>query len=86
MGDKMKFEIIKTIIDEWDPIELLSHCPFDEYDEISMELSQILNCNVDVEFLAKEIYNLFIREFGISTFDKSVDECALIAQKIMEHK
>lgn len=36
------FDKVKTVIDEWDPIQLLStHCPSDEYDEISMELSQI---------------------------------------------
>ena len=78
------FDKVKAVIDEWDPIELLSiHCPSDEYDEISMELSQILICNVDIEFLGKEIYNLFIQAFGTSTFEKSIDECKIIAQKIL---
>ena len=78
------FDKVKAVIDEWDPIELLSiHCPSDEYDEISMELSQILICNVDIEFLGKEIYNLFIQAFGTSTFGKSIDECKIIAQKIL---
>lgn len=83
MRDKM-FDKVKTVIDEWDPIELLSiHCPPDEYDELSMELSQILICNIDIELLGEEIYNLFVQAFGISTFDKSMDECKIIAQKIM---
>lgn len=78
------FDKVKTVIDEWDPIELLSiHCPSDEYDEISMELSQILICNIDIELLGKEIYNLFVQAFGISMFDKNMDECKIIAQKIM---
>lgn len=78
------FNKIKTVIDEWDPIELLSiHCPSDEYDEISMELSQVLICNVDIEFLEKKIYNLFVQAFGTSIFDKSMDECKIIAQKIL---
>jgi len=78
------FDKVKTVIDEWDPIELLSiHCPPDEYDEISMKLSQILICNVDIEFLEKEIYSLFVQAFGIPTFDKSMDECKIIAQKIL---
>ena len=78
------FDKVKMVIDEWDPIELLSiHCPSDEYDEISTELSQILICNVDIELLGKEIYNLFVQAFEISTFDKSMDECKIIAQKIL---
>ena len=78
------FDKVKTVIDEWDPIELLSiHCPSDEYDEISMELSQILICNIDIELLGKEIYNIFVQAFGIPTFDKNMDECKIIAQRIM---
>lgn len=78
------FDKVKTVIDEWDPIELLSiHCPSDEYDEISMELSQILICNIDIELLGKEIYNIFVQAFGIPTFDENMDECKIIAQRIM---
>ena len=81
------FDKVKMVIDEWDPIELLSiQCPSDEYDEISTELSQILICNVDIELLGKVIYNLFVQAFGISTFDKSMDECKIIAQKILNLK
>ena len=32
MGDKMNFEIVKKEIDKWDPLDLLSHTPPDEYD------------------------------------------------------
>lgn len=78
------FDKVKKVIDEWDPIDLLSiHCPPDEYDEISMELSQILIGNADIEFLEKEIYNIFVQAFDISTFDKSMDECRAVAQKII---
>ena len=66
------FDKVKAVIDEWDPIELLSiHCPSDEYDEISMELSQILMCNVDVDVLSVEIYNLFVQAFETSTLKKA---------------
>ena len=66
------FDKVKAVIDEWDPIELLSiHCPSDEYDEISMELSQILMCNVDVDLLSVEIYNLFVQAFETSTLKKA---------------
>lgn len=53
----------------------------DEYDDISMKLTQRLLCNEDIEFWAKEIYNVFVHDFGTPTFDKSMDECKIIAQK-----
>ena len=34
----MNFEIIKKVIDKWDPIDLLDHAPPDEYDIESWEI------------------------------------------------
>ena len=34
----MNFEIIKKVIDKWDPIDLLGHAPPDEYDIESREI------------------------------------------------
>lgn len=31
MGDYMNYNKVKTVIDNWDPIELLTHAPKDEY-------------------------------------------------------
>lgn len=79
------FDEVKKVIDEWDPIGLLcAHCPPDEYDDISMMLSEVLNCNMSVEFVAREIYTLFIQAFDSSTFNKGSDECISIARKIVE--
>lgn len=76
---------VKEIIDEWDPIDLLAmHCPHDEYDDISILISQKVQTTVDIENLAKCIYDLFVYEFGVTTFNKSLDECKMIAEKIIE--
>lgn len=59
------FEKVKVIIDGWDPVDLLTccHCPSDEYDDISMELAQMLTFDTDVETL-KTIYIIYLS--GIS--------------------
>ena len=81
------FEKVKAIIDGWDPVDLLTccHCPSDEYDDISMELAQILTFDTDVETLKNDIYNIFVRDFDAGTFDKSPQECETIARKIIEN-
>lgn len=51
------FEKVKAIIDGWDPVDLLTcgHCPSDEYDDISIELAQMLTFDTDVETLKNDI-------------------------------
>ena len=39
----MYFEIIKNIINNWDPIELLEHAPEDEYND-EIKKSDIPGC------------------------------------------
>ena len=81
------FENEKAIIDGWDPVDLLTccHCPSDEYDDISIELAQMLTFDTDVETLKNDIYNIFVRDFDAGTFDKSPQECETIARKIIEN-
>ncbi|MEE1279503.1 MAG: hypothetical protein UHH95_01560 [Oscillospiraceae bacterium] len=77
------FYKVKEIIDEWDPINLLAmHCPDDEYNDISFSISQKVRTIVNVEDLANYIYDLFGHEFGITTFEKTLDDCRIIARKI----
>lgn len=80
------FEKVKAIIDGWDPVDLLTcgHCPSDEYDDISIELAQMLTFDTDVETLKNDIYNIFVRDFDAETFDKSPQECETIARKIIK--
>ena len=74
---------MKEIIDEWDPIDLLAmHCPNDEYDDISFSISQKVRTIVEVDDLANYIYDLFGHEFGVPTFNKTMDDCRIIASKI----
>ena len=75
----MKFEIIKKEIDEWDPIDLLGHTPPDEYDAESREILSKLQCDVNKNGMM--IYEVFSNAFG-TTFNKSIDECVCIAEKI----
>ena len=75
---------IKAVIDDWDPIGLLSHAPSDEYHS---EIKEIENCISSIAGqveLATEIYNIFIRSFGCDIFQKTLDECTQIANKIWE--
>jgi len=77
--------IVKTIIDDWDPINLLSHAPDDEYHSEIREIECLLNSTKDYRELAEGIYNIFLKSFGEITFQKTVSECAEIA-KIMLSK
>ena len=79
MGDKMKFDTVKKKIDEWDPIDLLTHTPPDEYDVESREVLSKFQSDVNKNGLM--IYEVFSRAFG-TTFNKSLEECVCIAEKI----
>ncbi len=74
----MNFEIIKKVIDKWDPIDLLDHAPPDEYDIESWEI--LLKFQHSIEQNGMVIYEVFSKAFGM-TFTKSVDECVSIAKK-----
>jgi len=76
----MSFEIIKTIIDEWDPIELLAYAPNDEYDDESMEIFKSYTENI--EDLGTMIFNVFENAFS-DTFTNNIQECIAIASLIV---
>lgn len=77
----LDFNTVKKHIDEWDPIDLLSFCPNDEYDGESRMIVDSFRKEND---LGKLIYNIFRESFGESTFRKSLEECNQVAQKIMK--
>ena len=79
----VSINIIKTIIDEWDPIDLLSHAPSDEYHSEIEEIEQLLKSAKDKVELSTGIYNIFIKSFGEFSFQKAKSECDAIAQKIL---
>jgi len=76
----MDFEIIKTVIDVWDPIELLAHAPKDEYDNESL---QILQCYTEnTEKLGKVVFDVFQKAFN-DTFSKNMNDCIKVANSII---
>ncbi len=79
--DKKK-EIIKRIIDDWDPINLFPEAPENEYwSEIDSIIMECSNLNAKEE-LAKVIKSVFINSFNEDIFRFSYEECLKIAEKI----
>lgn len=75
--------IVKTIIDKWDPIELLSHAPNDEYHSEIKEIEYLLSLTNDPIELSNSIYEIFVESFGKDVFRKTKSECTQIAQMIL---
>lgn len=74
---------IKKIIDKWDPIDLLSHAPDDEYhSEISQIEALLKTTSNDLELIANGIYSVFSKSFQ-GEFSKTKDECKEIAKLIL---
>jgi len=74
--------VVKAVIDDWDPIELLVHSPNDEYHSEIEEIEATLKtCNDEIA-LANSIFDIFTRAFS-ETFTKSISECSVIAKRIM---
>ena len=74
---------VKTIINDWDPINLLSHAPDNEYYLEIKEIEKLLETTKNCTDLAEGIYNIFITFFGKNSFNRSRSECILIARKIL---
>ena len=82
----ISFEQIKNLIDEWDPIGLLSAgSPRDEYDAESREIFAMLQQpnNENLLNLSRIIYDTFLLSFGKDVFQKSVEDCKPIAKQMI---
>ena len=82
----MKYDSITEIINQWDPINLLSHAPLDEYKHEIHLIRELLKTNVNTKELGKGIQNIFIKQFGKDIFKKKYEDCLLIAQKLQKVK
>ena len=85
---EIRRECIKNIIDDWDPIELLSsYAPPDEYDSESKKISTLSENFIEIDkiCLGEIIFKVFTQSFGDDIFLKSLDECTEIAEKIINH-
>lgn len=82
----MDIEVLTHIINEWDPVKLISFSPQDEYlFEIKKIQEILLTCDKDdTEFLANEIFKIFTNSFGSNVFTSKFDECVNIAKKILD--
>lgn len=79
------YEKIKKIIDEWYPIELLIiNCPEDEYDYEIKKIVSSYYKNISESILGEKVYNIFIEEFDNEIFNKTKEECNIIAKKIIK--
>lgn len=77
---------VKSIIDDWDPIDLLSHAPDDEYHSEVEEIQHLLSMADNSDELAEGIFKVFEKSFGKEIFNKSKDECKQIAKTLLSQK
>lgn len=76
-------DTLTSIINEWDPTNLMKHAPDDEYElEIGM-IREMLDKTDNEYDLAKGIQNIFLETCGKEFFKKSLEDCILIASKIL---
>ena len=75
---------IKKIIDDWDPVNLLSHAPQNEYHTEIDEVEKLLKGTKNCDEIAQGIYEIFLRAFGDNTFQCTIVDCMKIANEIIE--
>ncbi len=76
-----ELERIKQILDEWDPVGLVSMFP-DEYLPIADELFEILQPKHKVEWVLRKLKQSF-QIYGVD-FNRPNAECRQVARKILE--
>lgn len=76
-------DMLTKIINEWDPTNLMSHAPDDEYElEIEKIRKALESTNNEFE-LAKTIMNIFLESSGEEFYKKTLEECVLVARRIL---
>ena len=83
-GLKIMINRIKTIINNWDPVNLFPHAPDDEYSSEINKICSFIEDNKDhaLDKLGQEILKIFIDSFGKDIFLKTSEQCKEIACKI----
>jgi hypothetical protein len=81
----MMTEVINSIIDEWDPLDLFPFAPKDEYRDESILIFKAYMKTKNVPYLALEIHKIFSDSFGKDVFTKSMADCIRIAELIVEN-
>ena len=76
------FEIVKKIIDKWDPYGLLEiHCPKDEYNCESKKIAEKINIENSIYEIAEIISKIFTNAFNEPEIF-SIENCMKIAEQI----
>jgi hypothetical protein len=79
-----KLNKLTEIINAWDPTNLMSHAPDDEYNlEIKM-IGELLKTTSSEKELAKGIQKIFLETCGDEFFKEAFEECITIARKILK--
>ena len=80
------FKKIKLIINRWDPINLFSGAPDNEYERETEELLKYIktNKNLTKEALANKIYEIFSKAFNNDIFKDTIKDCLLISEQIIK--
>ncbi|WP_051227066.1 DUF1871 family protein [Butyrivibrio sp. MC2013] len=79
--DAKDYMKIKQIINRWDPIDLLSHAPKDEYNFEILDIVDASNKLFKADELAAAINKIFTSSFD-DAFSASMEECMEIAKEI----
>jgi hypothetical protein len=73
------FNVVKKIVNDWDPIGLLPSAPDDEYEFEVAKIVSLLNKVDSVEYLSDGIATIFTKAFD-RIFTN--EDCLPVAQKI----
>lgn len=77
------YERCKKVIDEWDPIDLLSHAPTDEYHTEIEAVHHLLCMTHELSEVTEGIYSIFIKAFGEEFFAGRKAECEQVAKTLL---
>jgi len=78
---------LRSIINKWDPVDLMPFAPKDEYDPEVKEIEKYIHEhkeNITLDELTDKIYNVFVTFFGEFVFVKTKEDCADVAKKILK--
>jgi len=78
----IKMDEIALIINDWDPANLMSHAPDDEYSFEITEIKKAIKEQNDLFELAQKIRDVMIQSFG-SDMDYSFEKYHEVAVKIL---
>ncbi|MFF5994521.1 DUF1871 family protein [Lysinibacillus sp. KU-BSD001] len=77
------YQIVKEVIDDWDPKRFLHHTPDDEYHPEIRDIVALLPTATSIEQLAVVIHEVFVKMLSVDEV-YSIQNCYPIASKIWD--